>query len=119
MKYQLGDAEAKFADIIWKNEPIPSGELVKRCETEMAWKKSTVYTVLRKLCLRGIFVNRNSIVTSNISREEFMRLRSREFVADTFHGSLPGFLTAFMGGQTLGKEQAEELRKLIEQYEEE
>lgn len=119
LKYQLGDADAKFAEIIWDNEPIPSGDLVKLCEAEMSWKKSTVYTVLRKLCQRGIFDNTDSIVTSKISREEFMQLQSKEFIEDTFQGSLPGFLTAFMGSRKLSKRQAEELKQLIEQYEEE
>lgn len=119
LKYQLGDVDAKFAEIIWKNEPISSGELVKVCEREMAWKKSTVYTVLRKLCQRGIFDNTNSVVTSKISKEEFAERQSKEFVEDTFKGSLPGFLTAFMGGKKISKTQAEELKKLIEQYEEE
>ena len=118
-KYQLGDADAKFADIIWKNEPIQSGELVKICETEMSWKKSTVYTVLKKLCVRGIFENKDSVVTSKISREEFMQLQSKEFIDSTFEGSLPGFLTAFMGGQKINKKQADEIKKLIDQYEEE
>ncbi len=119
LKYQLGDADAKFADIIWDKEPIASGELVKVCEREMGWKKSTVYTVLRKLCQRGIFDNTDSIVTSKISREEFMQRQSTEFVEDAFAGSLPGFLTAFMGGRKLSRKQAEELKQLIEQYEEE
>ena len=119
LKYQLGDADARFAELIWKNEPISSGDLVKICETGMSWKKSTVYTVLRKLCQRGIFDNTDSIVTSKISKEEFMQRQSKEFVEDAFKGSLPGFLTAFMGGRKLNKKQAEELKKLIEQYEEE
>ncbi|MDD3369168.1 MAG: BlaI/MecI/CopY family transcriptional regulator [Lachnospiraceae bacterium] len=118
LKYQLGDADARFAEIIWSNEPISSGDLVKLCEQEMSWKKSTVYTVLRKLCQRGIFENNDSIVTSKISREKFMQLQSIEFVADTFGGSLPGFLTAFMGGKKLDKEQAEKIKQLIEQYQE-
>lgn len=118
-KYQLGDADARFADLIWQNEPISSGDLVKLCETEMSWKKSTVYTVLRKLCQRGIFENKDSIVTAKISKEEFTQLQSKEFVDGTFEGSLPGFLTAFMGKQKLSKKQAEELKQLIEQYEEE
>lgn len=119
LKYQLGDAEARFADIIWNHEPIQSGELVKLCEKEMSWKKSTVYTVLRKLCARGIFENKNSIVISKISKEEFAQLQSKEFIDGTFNGSLPGFLTAFMGNKKINKKQAEELKKLIEQYEEE
>lgn len=119
LKYQLGDADAKFAELIWKYEPISSGDLVKVCETEMSWKKSTVYTELRKLCNRGIFDNTSSGVTSRISKEEFMQLQSKEFVEEAFEGSLPGFLTAFMGSKKINKRQAEELRQLIEQWEEE
>lgn len=118
LKYQLGDADAKFADLIWNHEPISSGDLVKLCETEMSWKKSTVYTELRKLCQRGIFENTDSIVTSKISKEKFMELQSKEFVEAAFKGSLPGFLTAFMGSKKISKRQAEELRKLIEEWEE-
>lgn len=118
LKYQLGDADAKFADLIWKHEPISSGDLVKLCDAEMSWKKSTVYTELRKLCLRGIFDNTDSIVTSKISKEKFMELQSKEFVEETFKGSLPGFLTAFMGSEKISKRQAEELKQLIEQWEE-
>ena len=119
LKYQLGDADAKFADIIWENEPIQSGELVKLCEKEMSWKKSTVYTVLRKLCKRGIFENQDSIVTAKLSKEEFMQLQSKEFVEDSFQGSLPVFLTAFMGSQKLSKKQADEIKQLIDQFKEE
>ncbi len=118
LKYQLGDADAKFADLIWEHEPISSGDLVKLCEKEMSWKKSTVYTELRKLCNREIFENTDSIVTSKISKEEFMQLQSKEFVEETFAGSLPGFLTAFMGSKRLSSRQAEELKQLIEQWEE-
>lgn len=118
LKYQLGDADAKFADLIWDNEPISSGDLVQLCDKEMSWKKSTVYTELRKLCNRGIFDNTDSMVTSKISKEEFMQLQSKEFVEETFEGSLPGFLTAFMGDKKINKRQAEELKLLIEQWEE-
>lgn len=118
LKYQLGDADSKFANLIWSHEPISSGDLVKLCEEKMSWKKSTVYTELRKLCHRGIFDNTDSIVTSKISKEKFMELQSKEFVEETFEGSLPGFLTAFMGSKKINKRQAEELRQLIEQWEE-
>ncbi|WP_455714318.1 BlaI/MecI/CopY family transcriptional regulator [Anaerosporobacter sp.] len=118
MKYQLGDVESKFAEIIWSNEPISSGELVKLCEKEMSWKKSTVYTVLKKLCNRGIFQNKNSIVTSILSKEELDRRKGKEFVDESFGGSLPRFLAAFMENQKLNKQQIDEIKKTIEQYEE-
>ena len=95
--YKLAQSESRFADLIWQYEPISSGELVKLCENELAWKKSTTYTVLKKLCEKGIFQNENSLVSSLIKKEEFYARQSRRYVEDTFGGSLPKFLTAFIG----------------------
>ena len=116
--YKLSPGEAKFADLIWRYEPITSMELVKLCEKEMDWKKSTTYTVLKKLCDRGIFQNDNTLVSSLIKKDEFYARQSRCFVEDTFGGSLPKFLTAFIGGGKLSGKQAEELKKLIDQHKE-
>lgn len=116
--YKLAHGEAKFADLIWRYEPIGSGELVKLCEREMDWKKSTTYTVLKKLCDKGIFQNENAVVSSRIKREEFFARQSRRFVEDAFGGSLPKFLTAFIGGKKLTARQAEELKKLIDEHKE-
>lgn len=118
-KYKLAETEMKFAEIVWENEPIKSGELVSICEEKLNWKKSTTYTVLKKLCLRGILENNNSIVTSLISKNEYYKFKSEEFIEDTFEGSLPKFLTAFMSNKKLSKKQAEELKQLIDSYEEE
>jgi predicted transcriptional regulator len=118
-EYKLAQSEARFADLIWKNEPIPSGELVKLCEKEMDWKKSTTYTVLKKLCEKGIFQNENAVVSALIKKDEFYAKQSRWFVEDTFGGSLPKFLTAFMGGKKLSDHQAEELKRLIDEHKEE
>lgn len=115
--YRLADVEAKFADIIWKNEPISSPELVKICEEELNWKKSTTYTVLKKLIDRGIFQNEKSIVTSKLSKEEFYGHQSQIYVEETF-GSLPGFLTAFFQGRKISKEEAEELMSYINHFKE-
>lgn len=115
-EYKLARLEARFADLIWTREPISSPELVKLCEKELDWKKSTTYTVLKKLCDRGIFQNENAVVTSLVSREEFYGYKSRQFVEDSFGGSIPRFLTAFMGGKKLTKEQAEEIKRLIDDY---
>ncbi len=93
-----------------------SPELVKLCEKEFDWKKSTTYTVLKKLCDRGIFQNENAVVTSLISREEFYGYKSRQFVEDSFEGSIPKFLAAFMGGKKLTRQQAEEIKQLIDGY---
>lgn len=115
-EYRLAEGEAKFAELIWENEPIASPELVKLCEKEFEWKKSTTYTVLKKLCDRGIFQNENAQVTSLISKEEFYSYKSREFVEQTFGGSIPKFLTAFMGGKRLTAKQAEEIKELIDSF---
>lgn len=116
--YKLTDSEEKFSELIWQNEPIGSGDLVKLSEKEMSWKKSTTYTVLKKLCEKGIFQNENAVVSSLITKEEYYAKQSIRFVEDTFGGSLPKFLTAFIGGRKLSKNQAEELKKLIDKHRE-
>lgn len=114
-QYKLGDAEATFAALIWDNEPLSSSRLVELCGERLSWKKSTTYTVLRRLCQRGIFRNEGGTVTSLLSREEFDALRSREFVEQTFDGSLPRFLAAFASRQRLSGEEIEELQRLIDE----
>jgi len=114
--YKLAETEEKFAEIIWRNEPIGSGNLVKLCEKEMNWKKSTTYTVLKKLCEKGIFRNENAVVSSLISKDEYYANQSIRFVEDTFGGSLPKFLTAFISGKKISKHQAEELKRLIDEH---
>lgn len=116
--YRLSDSEEKFAELIWKNEPIGSGDLVKLCEKEMNWKKSTTYTVLKKLCEKGIFRNENAVVSSLITEVEYYSRQSICFVEDTFGGSLPRFLAAFIGHKRLSKQEAEELKKLIDEHKE-
>lgn len=113
--YKLAEAEAKFAEIIWANEPITSPELVKMCEKEMNWKKSTTYTVLKKLCEKGIFKNEDAVVSAKLGREEFYGMQSRRYVEDVFEGSLPRFLTAFCGGRKLSEREVEEMRKFIDE----
>ena len=116
--YKLAETEEKFAELIWQNEPIGSGDLVKLSEKEMNWKKSTTYTVLKKLCEKGIFQNKDTVVSSLISRNEYYANQSIRFVEDTFGGSLPKFLTAFISGKKLSKHQAEELKRLIDEHKE-
>jgi len=111
---KLGVVEAKFADIIWSNEPLRPGELVKLAEAELNWKRTTTFTILKRLCEKGIFQNQDRIVTSIISREEFYALQSERFVNDTFEGSLPAFLAAFGTRKKLSEEEVEELKKVIE-----
>ena len=114
--FELGEVQARFADLVWANEPIGSGELVKLCQTELNWKKPTTYTVLRKLCEKGIFQNENGAVTSLISREDFYSAKSEQFVEETFQGSLPAFVAAFMSRKPLSDSEAEEIQKMIDEY---
>lgn len=110
---KLGEIESRFADIIWANEPVASGELVKLCAEALHWKKPTTYTILRKLCERGIFKNENGIVTSQINKAEFYAMQSEQFVEDTFDGSLPAFIAAFTTRKKLSEKEIAELEKLI------
>lgn len=114
--YKLGAMETRFAELMWDNEPIASGELVKLCERELGWKKSTTYTMLRRLCERGIFQNISGVVTAALSQQEFHALQSEKFIEETFDGSLPRFLAAFATKKKLSEKEIDELQKLINQY---
>lgn len=116
---RLGVVESKFADIIWEKEPITTSELVKECEKVLSWKRTTTYTVLKRLSERGIFQNMDGVVTSLISKEEFYSLQSEQFVEETFDGSLPAFLAAFTARKSLNKEEIKRIREMIDAYEEE
>lgn len=113
-EYKLGEIEMRFAEIIWNNEPLPSNELVKLCAQELNWKKSTTYTILRRVCERRLFQNNNSIVSSLVSKEEYLAHQSEEFVENTFSGSLPKFLAAFTKRKKLSEQEILELQKIIE-----
>ncbi|MDO5110224.1 MAG: BlaI/MecI/CopY family transcriptional regulator [Erysipelotrichaceae bacterium] len=115
---RLGVIEERFAGMIWDNEPVPSGELAAMAEAELSWKKSTTYTILKRLCDRGIFQNENGIVTSLISRELFYSIQSEKFVDETFHGSLPAFLAAFSKRRACSDDEIEEMKQLIEKMRE-
>ena len=116
---KLGPVELRFAELIWDNAPIPSGELVKLCAKELEWKKSTTYTVLKKLCAQGLFQNNNGIVTVVQTRQDYQSLQSRQFVADTFSGSLPAFLVAFVQGRQLSGKDIADIKALIDRFERE
>lgn len=116
---KLGTVESRFADIIWNNEPIPSGELVKVCEKELEWKKSTTYTMLKRLCKRGIFQNENGVVSSLMTKTEFDAAQSEKFVEDTFAGSLPAFLAAFATRKKLSRDEIDEIKQMIDSFGEE
>ncbi len=110
----MGALESKFADIIWSREPLASKELVKLAEEELSWKSTTSYTVLKRLCERGIFRLQDKVVTSLISREEFYGMKSEQFVEETFDGSLPAFIAAFGTRKKLTEKEVEELKTLID-----
>ena len=112
---KLGAVEARFADLIWQNEPVSSTELVKLAERELSWKKSTTYTVLKRLGHRGIFQNQNGTVSALLSREEFYAAQSEQFVEENFAGSLPAFLSAFTTRKKLSEDEIEQLQQLIDQ----
>lgn len=114
-QYKLFDAEYKFANIVWENEPINSTELVKICLEELGWKKSTTYTVLRKLCQRGILKNEDATVSAIVQKEDVQKYESNTIIEKSFNGSLPQFLTAFLGEKKITEKQAKELKHIIEE----
>ena len=116
--YRLGVVESKFADIIWAHAPLPSRDLVVLCQQELNWKKPTTYTVLRKLCDRGIFRNEDGLVSPVLSREEFYSLQSEKYVADSFQGSLPAFVAAFTQRKSLTREEIDQIHRLIDAHSE-
>jgi len=117
-EFRLGEQENRFAELIWDSEPISSPELVALAADVMNWKKSTTYTMLRRLCERGIFKNEKAVVSALMSRDEFFAGQSRRYIEDTFGGSLPKFLASFIGGKKLSENQASELVRLINEHKE-
>lgn len=115
-EFQMGVVETRFAELIWAHAPLTTGELVRLCQKELQWKRTTTYTVLRRLCDREIFETKDSMVTARISREEFYARQSEAFVSESFGGSLPAFLAAFTARKSLSKTDVEEIRKMIDAY---
>ena len=113
---ELGAVQERFADLVWANEPIASGELVRICEKELMWKKPTTYTVLRKLCEKGLLQNADGIVTARISREEFYAKKSEQIVQGSYQGSLPAFVAAFVSRNSLSAGEADEIRQMIDAF---
>ena len=116
---ELGTVQERFADIVWENEPIGSGELVKICESRLNWKKPTTYTVLRKLCEKGLLQNENGVVSSLISREEFYSAKSEQIVDESYEGSLPAFVAAFISKKKLTGKEVQEIQAMIDTFREE
>jgi predicted transcriptional regulator len=117
-QYKLGEMEQKFADLLWEQAPISTGKLTKLCEEVFDWKRTTTYTMLKRLCLRNIFANENGTVVVRISKEDFQAAQGEQFIQETFDGSLPRFLAAFSRRQKLSLDEIDELRKLIDNFEE-
>ena len=114
---KIFESEYRFCCILWDNEPVTSSELVKLCAEKLGWKKSTTYTVLKKLCDRGIFSTENSVITAVISKEDFFAIQSEQFVQENYHGSLPAFIAAFTSRNTPTQEELEQIKKMIAVYE--
>lgn len=112
----LCESEYRFCSIVWDNEPLGSGELVRLCSEKLGWKKSTTYTVLKKLCEREILKNENSNVTSIVKKEQIQKYESEQFMERNFGGSLPQFITSFMDGRKISKSEAEYLQQLIASF---
>jgi predicted transcriptional regulator len=110
------ESEYRFCEILWENEPVSSSELVRLCSEKLEWKKSTTYTVIRRLSERGVLKNEDSIVTSLVSKEDIQSAESEEVVERTFSGSLPNFIAAFTRKKNLSKQEIEEIQSIIDQY---
>lgn len=115
--YKLGVVESRFADIVWSHAPLTTGALVKLCESELHWKRTTTYTVLKKLGERGIFHMENGVVTALVSRADYYAMQSEKFVDETFDGSLPAFIAAFTKRKSLSAQEVAEIRQMIDAYE--
>lgn len=114
--YVMTEAESQLADLIWEAEPVGSGKLVRLAAERLNWKKSTTYTVLRKICENGIFRNENAVVNSRMSKEEYARRKGELYLEENYNGSLPGFVAAFLKTRKLSKREIEELAQMIEEY---
>ncbi len=114
--FELGTIQERFADIIWEHEPIASGELAKICEKELNWKRPTTYTVLRKLCEKGLLQNKDGIVESLVSRKDFYSAKSEQIIEDSYKGSLPAFIASFISRKGISSEEAEEIQRMIDSF---
>ena len=115
---ELGEVQERFAKIIWEKAPISSGDLVKICDEKFGWKKSTTYTVLRKLCDKGLFANENGTVTVLMSFEDYQSKKSEEVLDEFFDGSLPAFIAAFANSKKLTSEDVDEIQAMIKKFKE-
>ena len=116
--YKLGEMEQRFADIIWAKEPVTARRLTELCAEAFDWKRTTTYTMLRRLCARGIFQNQGGTVTSLLSKQEFAAAQGEQFLNETFDGSLPKFLAAFTRRNKLSEREIDEIQRLIDAHKE-
>lgn len=116
MEIELGEIQEQFAQIIWEHEPVTSGTLVRIAAEKLGWKKSTTYTVLRKLCEKGLFQNQDGVVTALVSKAQFNSAKSQKFVEDNFNGSLPSFIAAFTGRKKLSSKEINEIQHMIDSF---
>ncbi len=113
------ESEYQFCLILWENEPISSGQLVKLCQNKLGWKPTTTYTVIKRLSERGVVKNEKSIVTSLISKSQIQQAEMDEFVEKTFEGSLPAFIAAFTKNRKISKKEIDEVQAMIDRAREE
>lgn len=118
MELRLAESDFRFMCIVWDNEPLHSGKLVELCAGELGWKKSTTYTTLKKMCEKGFAQNVDTVVSSLVSKDKVQAYAGNRFIENTFAGSLPSFLVSFLGGKKISDREAEELKKLIDEYKE-
>ena len=118
MEYTLGAVESRFADIVWAHAPMSTAELVKLCEQELSWKRTTTYTVLKKLGEKGFFQLKDGVVTALVSREDYYASQSEKFISETFDGSLPAFFAAFTKRKNISPKELEEIRQMLNRFEE-
>lgn len=116
---KIFESEYRFCLILWEREPVNSGDLVKLCKERLGWSKATTYTVIRRLSERGVVKNENTIVTALISKEQAQKARMEEMMEETFEGSLPAFFAAFSKSKKLTRQEVEQLKVLIDSFEEE
>ena len=114
---KIFESEYRFACIVWDKEPVSMKELIKLCSEELEWKRTTTYTVVKRLCERGILKNEEGVVSSIYTKEQIQYSESRKFLDKTFEGSLPGFMAAFLKGKKVSEKEIEELRRMLDEFE--
>ncbi len=113
---KLTNADYRLLSIVWDTEPIASPELCKLAEGQLGWKRTTTYTVLKRLCDKKLLQNENAIVTSLIGRQQVQKAESRQMLERSFEGSLPKFIAAFLGDEVITDDEAEQIKQMIDAY---